>query len=182
MTYPHGVRQETHPTFLHPNGIAVKGEPFVTDTQLELPSVETSIFELCALYEYVKSHDSTPEQPLPTPKQLEQIHINPTSGCWELPQNRRDHAADSTDNQSISKSQDSYGRLALKDIGRTHALAHRTLFIVMRGQIPENIVLDHLCENKKCCWHRHLDPVTQGDNIRRIHHAKRLRSGQAPLF
>lgn len=182
MTYPHGVKQESHPTFLHTHGIDPQGEPYITDTQLELPSVKTSKFELAALYDYIKSHKSTVEQPLPTPAQLEQIQINPVSGCWELPIYRDGQDVYPPNSPNAGKPRARYGSLMIREISKTRTLAHRILFIVMRGPIPDDIVLDHLCENKKCCYHRHLDPVTQGDNTRRIQHAKRLKSGQAPLF
>lgn len=45
--------------------------------------------------------------------------------------------------------------------------AHRWFFERLVGPIPPSLVLDHLCENKRCVNPEHLDPVTTGENIRR---------------
>lgn len=181
MSYPFGVRQESHPTFLHPDGLPVIGNDYVTRTGLELPSVATSRFELSALYVYVKCHTSSPEQPLPTTEQLDKITINEISGCWELPIYRDGNDVYPPRTRNAGAPRARYGRLAIPGVAGTSALAHRVMFTVMRGEIEKGKKLDHLCENKKCCWHRHLDPVTHADNTRRIHHADKLSKGQGLL-
>jgi hypothetical protein len=45
--------------------------------------------------------------------------------------------------------------------------AHRVVYEAMRGQIPAGLVIDHLCKNKACVNPDHLEPVTQGENVRR---------------
>lgn len=48
--------------------------------------------------------------------------------------------------------------------------AHRVVFEIMRGPIPEGLVLDHLCRVHNCVNPDHLEPVTQLVNIMRGHH------------
>lgn len=45
--------------------------------------------------------------------------------------------------------------------------AHRLMYEIMVGPIPEGLVLDHLCRVRNCVRPDHLDPVTQGENTRR---------------
>lgn len=45
--------------------------------------------------------------------------------------------------------------------------AHRLAYVLLVGDIPEGLVLDHLCGNKGCVNPKHLEPVTQGENVRR---------------
>jgi hypothetical protein len=45
--------------------------------------------------------------------------------------------------------------------------AHRFTYAVFMGGIPFGMVVDHLCQNKACVNPAHLEPVTQGENIRR---------------
>jgi hypothetical protein len=52
-------------------------------------------------------------------------------------------------------------------IGMPSQLVHRALWILRLGQIPEDMVLDHLCRNRACCNVAHLELVTIGENIRR---------------
>lgn len=43
-------------------------------------------------------------------------------------------------------------------------VAHRTVYQVLVGPIPEGLVLDHLCRNKRCVNPDHLEPVTDRVN------------------
>lgn len=45
--------------------------------------------------------------------------------------------------------------------------AHRWSYASLVGDIPDGLVLDHLCCNKRCVNPWHLDPVTHQVNIRR---------------
>lgn len=44
---------------------------------------------------------------------------------------------------------------------------HRFIYELLIGPIPDGLVLDHLCRNPPCCNPAHLEPVTQGENVRR---------------
>lgn len=46
-------------------------------------------------------------------------------------------------------------------------LAHRLVYEMLVGPIPEGLTLDHLCRNRVCVNPDHLEPVTLADNVRR---------------
>jgi len=76
-------------------------------------------------------------------------NVTRTSGCWIW------HGY---------KHSQGYGRLR---VGGRKVLAHRFAYELLIGPIPEGTTLDHLCENPACVNPAHLEPVTQGENMRR---------------
>lgn len=57
-----------------------------------------------------------------------------------------------------------YGRV--KKHGR-HLSPHREVYKIVKGKIPNHLVIDHLCRNRKCANPDHLEIVTQRTNILR---------------
>lgn len=45
--------------------------------------------------------------------------------------------------------------------------AHRVAYMRVFGDITTGHVVDHTCENKKCCNPNHLEAVSNGENVRR---------------
>lgn len=76
---------------------------------------------------------------------------------------------------TAGKSKLGYGRIRWE--GRA-AFAHRVVYEIVVGPIPEGLELDHLCRNPSCVNPQHLEPVTHAENVRRgesissIHRAK----------
>jgi hypothetical protein len=45
--------------------------------------------------------------------------------------------------------------------------AHRLVWTLLRGPIPDDLVIDHLCLNKPCVNPDHMELVTTAENTRR---------------
>ena len=45
--------------------------------------------------------------------------------------------------------------------------AHRAVYELLVGKVPDGLQLDHLCRNRKCVNPEHLEPVTQKENLLR---------------
>lgn len=52
-------------------------------------------------------------------------------------------------------------------VGKKRRRAHRVVYELLVGPIPDGLVLDHLYRNTPCVNPAHLEPVTQRENIRR---------------
>jgi len=62
-----------------------------------------------------------------------------------------------------------YGRFIYESVG-THnkrQAAHRWIYRQVVEEVPEEMVLDHLCHNHRCVNPDHLEIVTQTENNRR---------------
>jgi hypothetical protein len=46
-------------------------------------------------------------------------------------------------------------------------MAHRAAYEMIVGEIPEGLVIDHLCRTPPCVNPRHLEPVTRRENTLR---------------
>lgn len=58
---------------------------------------------------------------------------------------------------------DGYGKF----YAGAHLSAHRVSYMLLMGQIPSGMVLDHLCRNPLCVNPLHLEPVSQRENVKR---------------
>lgn len=90
-----------------------------------------------------KGHDSTEK------RFAAGIQINTETWCWEWT-----------------------GKLIWNGYGvfRAHGIVrvvHRYTYERFIGPIPEGLVLDHLCRNRKCCNPWHVEPCTRGENVLR---------------
>lgn len=75
--------------------------------------------------------------------------IDPDSGCWVW------HS---------TKKEGGYG--IIRRHGRVIP-AHRYVYELHRGPIPDGLVIDHLCRNPSCVNPDHLEPVPLRENVRR---------------
>ncbi len=65
----------------------------------------------------------------------------------------------------LTPTQNGYGRFFFN--GKTEQRSHRVSWELFVGEIPEGLVIDHLCRNRICNNILHLEPVTTKENIRR---------------
>lgn len=54
-----------------------------------------------------------------------------------------------------------------RDDRRVKAQAHRVVYELLVGPIPEGFVLDHVCEDTTCVRPAHMEPKTQRENLMR---------------
>ena len=66
-----------------------------------------------------------------------------------------------------------YGHIGSGGRGGRNIAVHRAVYELLVGKIPDGLVIDHLCRNPPCCNPAHLEPVTQGENVRRSASARR---------
>ena len=57
-----------------------------------------------------------------------------------------------------------YGYLRQRGINH---LAHRLIYELLVGPIPDGLVIDHLCRNRSCVNPGHLEPVAFQENVLR---------------
>jgi len=71
-------------------------------------------------------------------------------GCWEW---------------IASRDPNGYGRIWAE--GSRVVMAHRLVYEMVVGPIPDGLFLDHLCRNRGCVRPDHLEPVTCRENTLR---------------
>lgn len=85
-----------------------------------------------------------------TKRVLDKFEVG-AEGCWEW---------------VASLDGNGYGQI--NEGGRGRPLpAHRVVYEMVRGPIPEGLYVDHLCRNPRCVKPSHLEPVTHAENVRR---------------
>lgn len=85
----------------------------------------------------------------PLERFLEKFEIDESCGCWVWTANIAGKG---------------YGRMALN--GKDY-YAHRFSYETYVGEIPDGLVIDHLCRNRLCVNPDHLEPVTNKENLLR---------------
>jgi HNH endonuclease len=95
---------------------------------------------------------------MPSKKELE-YYIN-SNGCW------------------IVTSHKPYkdGRVRLRDNGKL-TYAHIVVYKRVHGDIPDNKVVRHKCDNPQCCNPDHLELGTQADNVQDRYERNRSAKG-----
>ena len=58
-----------------------------------------------------------------------------------------------------------YGVISIKLTKATSRKAHRIMYSICNGEIPEGLVIMHICDNPSCCNPKHLRLGTQADNV-----------------
>lgn len=77
------------------------------------------------------------------------VRFDGAAACWEW--------------QSC-KNEDGYGRFLVNGQNR---FAHRVSYELVRGRIPDGLVIDHLCRKRDCVNPMHMEPVTPRENALR---------------
>jgi hypothetical protein len=75
--------------------------------------------------------------------------VNKTNYCWDW---------------TASLNDKGYGLFRFN--GKT-SKAHRVSYILTFGTIDDTLVIDHLCKNRKCVNPKHLELVSQKENVKR---------------
>ena len=83
-----------------------------------------------------------------TPEERFWAKVEKTETCWLW---------------TASRSTGSYGRFT----NGGHVYAHRFVYELLIGPIPDGLTLDHLCRVRHCVNPAHLEPVTIRENILR---------------
>lgn len=89
---------------------------------------------------------------------MSHVRVDTSTGCWEW---------------TGGKNHGGYGVAWIDGKAR---IAHRAIYELDRGPIPDRAQLDHLCRNRACVNPTHLEPVTPAVNIQRSDHAEKRKT------
>lgn len=100
-----------------------------------------------------EQHKKSGPHPRPVWERLElRIHYDPLSGCWLW---------------GGRCSRDGYGRCSVPGSKGTNKLVHVVVYEYFVGPVPKGLQLDHKCRVRSCCNWRHVEPVTNKENLLR---------------
>lgn len=103
----------------------------------------------------------TGPKPIPVEDRIWQKVVKRPGGCWDW---------------CASLNEVGYGKVwAGKHSAAGNSVAsyaHRVVYELLVGPIPEGLDLDHLCRNRRCVNPEHLEPVTRRENLNRGHRAR----------
>lgn len=68
---------------------------------------------------------------------------------------------------NYGKTGNGYGLTTNRMTGRGRILAHRFMFEEIKGRVPADMELDHLCRHRDCVNPEHLEPVPSAINVQR---------------
>lgn len=77
--------------------------------------------------------------------------VEKTEGCWNW--------------TGATNGKVGYGRIGAGTKPYSWLLAHRASYEMSNGPIPEGLVIDHICHNRKCVNPDHLRAITQKQNM-----------------
>lgn len=151
-------RPELNQTILFGETPVLDSEAIEAQNGRMVPSYNFSHAEFEKLWKIARQQDEGESLELfqvPPLSQITRIEISRPYGCWEL------NVYDDKKNRAR------YGRLAMSELTNS-TLAHRVMYMVFYGEesLKDGQVVDHICENKACCYPRHLQPVTGAQNTR----------------
>lgn len=90
--------------------------------------------------------------------------VDKTRDCW---------------NWQSAKDKFGYGFIRIKGKNRK---AHRVAYTLIKGHIPKGLVIDHLCQNTSCVNPKHLEAVTNKENLLRISIRRHAILGHKPRW
>jgi hypothetical protein len=79
------------------------------------------------------------------------IAIDGATGCWNW--------------TGTNRGEGQYGCMRRRHPDTGEVSAHRHVYALHKGEIPEGLFLDHLCKNRRCVNPDHLEPVTNQENV-----------------
>lgn len=111
-----------------------------------------------------------------SPRKRHGNHHYSDVACWEAATRIR-RAATPVGGCLVAAGTDNGGGYARIGVGGGYDLAHRIIYRLERGAIPDGMVVRHTCDNRRCVSPAHLVIGTQLDNVRDMVERGRCKRG-----